>query len=75
MKVKWHNLAVGDFFAYKNFSEEKDVFNLYQKITPKHESYNAVHLNTGRLCNIYEDNSLALSLFEKVDVEFAIKNV
>lgn len=64
MLVPFKSLAPGDFFTYKT----EDGISIYQKISP-YEHYNCVLLNTGQICNIYEDNTNV----EKVKIELKIK--
>jgi hypothetical protein len=64
MKILFKELSAGDFFVFRY----NDEVNIYQKISSIN-GYNAVLLNTGHLCNIYEENTK----LEKVMVEFTIK--
>jgi len=67
--VKWDKLEVGDFFT-TNFNMGEDA-PLYQKIEiPNSAFHNAIHLNKGRLCNLYIGPE---TTFEKVEVTFSIK--
>lgn len=69
MKVKWNELEQGDFFIFR--LQESAGPYIYQKITPKAREYNAVLLNTGELCCVYESDD-SNTLYEKVNIEFAI---
>lgn len=60
MLTHFKNLKTGEFFIYK-FDDEVSI---YQKITP-HDDYNCVLLNTGQICNIYEENTQV----KKVEIE------
>ena len=63
MKVLFDEIKIGEFFVFRL----GDDINIYQKISPM-EHYNAVHLNSGSLCNIYNENTK----LEKVNIEFTI---
>lgn len=64
MKASFKSLNVGDFFLFKL----DDYDHIYQKISPIVQ-YNAVHLNTGQLCNIYGENTN----INKIKIELSIK--
>lgn len=64
MKVFFDEIEVGEFFIFKL----GDDINIYQKISSL-GGYNAVHLSSGSVCNIYNENTK----LEKVSVEFTIK--
>lgn len=66
--VKWNKLNVGDFFT-ANINMGQDTL-LYQKIEPSGVFYNAMLLNTGKLCNLYIGPD---ATFEKVEVTFSLK--
>lgn len=63
MLTPFKSLKAGEFFVYKL---EEDI-SIYQKISP-YEHYNCVLLNTGQICNIYEDNTQV----NKVEIELKI---
>jgi len=65
VKTSLKSLLVGDFFTASNPSGEEPL--LYQKIEPL-EHANAVLLNTGQLCNVYDGYP-----FQSVTVTFDIK--
>ena len=60
MLTHFKNLKTGEFFIYK-FDDEVSI---YQKIIPQ-DHYNCVLLNTGQICNIYEENTQV----KKVEIE------
>lgn len=70
MRVKWKDINQGDFF-FIEFADEGSL--LYQKIDEKN-GYNAVLLNSGKLCQIYTSPD-SKQLFEKVTVTFNIHNI
>lgn len=59
MKTNFKDLNTGDFFIF----ELNGGINYYQKIYPA-DDYNCIHLNSGNLCKIYEENTN----LEKVNV-------
>ncbi len=63
MLVPFKSLNIGDFFIYKI----KEEISIYQKISKYHD-YNCVLLNTGQICNIYEENTTV----NKVEIELKI---
>lgn len=60
MLTHFKSLKTGEFFIHKF----DDDVNIYQKITPQ-DHYNCVLLNTGQICNIYEENTQV----KKVEIE------
>lgn len=64
MLTPFKSLKAGEFFVYKL----EEGISIYQKISP-YDHYNCVLLNTGQICNIYEDNTKV----EKVKIELKIK--
>ena len=73
-KSKWVDLEVGDFFALKNQDTfyNTEPYSLYQKICDRAKPFNAVLINTGDLCCIYESSA---QYFERVEVAFEIKPI
>lgn len=67
-KNNWNDLSVGDFFTTKSY--DGDDYALYQKIERHSYPYNAVHINTGKVCCIQESES---NLFERVVATFNVK--
>ena len=64
-KTNLKDLLIGDFFMARNPNGEEPL--LYQKIDPL-EHVNAILLNTGQLCNVYDGYP-----FQSVTVTFDIK--
>jgi len=60
MLTHFKNLKAGEFFIYKF----DDGVSIYQKIIPQ-DHFNCVLLNTGQICNIYEENTQVT----KVEIE------
>lgn len=65
VKTNLKDLSIGDFFTAPNPNGEELL--LYQKIEPL-EHANAILLNTGQLCNVYDGYP-----FQSVEVTFDIK--
>lgn len=63
MLTQFKDLNAGDFFIFKLGNE----VNVYQKISQQ-DHYNCVHLNTGQICNVYEENTKV----NKVEIELKI---
>jgi|LakMenEpi03Aug12_release.lakeMendotaPanAssembly.Ray.scaffolds.fasta_scaffold3338921_1 hypothetical protein len=68
-KSSWSDLAVGDFFAVP-YDDKPEDFYIYQKIDNRAHPFNAVIINSGRLCVIAESG---LPTFERVSVAFEIQ--
>jgi hypothetical protein len=66
--AKWSELQTGDFFT-ANINMGRDII-LYQKLDRKARPFNAVHVNTGDVCVIAEND---FNTYERVQVAFEIK--